>query len=286
MRSIWKGSIGFGMVAIPVKLYGATEDKKISMKQLHKECGGLVKMPRACPGCDDKIIDSIRAGLADDGVSNDELMALVEELKTGIVAEDIMKGYPISKEHFVPITKEEMEMLPISSLKTIQVDAFVKNIEDPRYFKTSYLLSPEEVGAKAFVLFVQAMEAAKVMGISKIAIRDKEQLCAVRPFNGVLLLQTLHWGDELRDYGDIVPFASVTDEELDMAGKLIAGLTKEVDLAGYKDEYRGALVDMISAKLEGKTIEAPTPPPPQAEADLTKQLLASLNAIEPAKANE
>ncbi len=175
----------------------------------------------------------------------------------------------------VPLTEEE---LPLSSLKAIQVDAFVKGIDDPRYFKDSYLLSPEEVGAKAFVLFLKAMEQAGVVGVAKIAIGEREQLCSIRPFNGLLLLQTLHWNDELRDYGEIIPFASVSDQEMQMAGKLIGGMTREVDLASYKDEYRRALAALISAKLEGKTIEAPKAPPKQ-DADLAKQLLASLNAI-------
>lgn len=251
MRSMWKGSLGFGMVAIPVKLYGSADDKRISMNQLHTECGSRIKMPKYCPECD----------------------RMVE-------ASEIVKGYPLDKEHYVPVTSEELEMLPLNSLKSIQVDAFVKGIDDPRYFKDSYLLSPEEVGAKAFVLFVKAMEQVGVMGVAKIAIREKEQLCSIRPFNGVLLLQTLHWGDELRDYGDIIPFASVSDAEMEMAGKLIGAMTREVDLTSYRDEYRNALVELISAKLEGKTITAQAPP--KRDADLAKQLLASLNALEPA----
>ena len=254
MRSMWKGSLGFGMVAIPVKLYGAADDNRIAMNQLHSECGSRIKMPKYCPKCD-------------------------RQLEAG----EIIKGYPIDKDHYVPVTEEELDSLPLNSLKSIQVDAFIKDIDDPRYFKDNYILSPEEVGAKAFVLFVKAMEQVGVVGVAKIAIREKEQLCAVRPFNGVLLLQTLHWGDELRDYGELVPFASVSDAEMEMAGKLVAGMTKDVDLASYKDKYREALVELISAKLEGKTIEIPKAPPKQ-DADLAKQLLASLNALEPAKA--
>ena len=249
MRSMWKGSLSFGLVCIPVKLYGATDDKKISMNQLHSECGSRIKMPKYCPKCDRQI-----------------------------EASEIVKAYPIDKEHYVPVTTEELEMLPLNSLKSIQVDAFVKGVEDPRYFKDSYLLSPEEVGAKAFVLFVKAMEQVGVVGIAKIAIREREQLCSVSPFNGVLLLQTLHWGDELREYSELVPFASVSDAEMEMAGRLIGGMTKEVDLADYHDDYRKALVELISAKLEGKTIEIPEAPKPQ-DADLAKQLMASLNAM-------
>jgi len=252
MRSICKGTVSFGMVAIPIKLYGATDDKRIAMNQLHTECGSRIKMPRYCPKCD-------------------------RHLEAG----EIVKGYPIDKDHYVPVTPEELENLSLNSLKSIQVDAFVKGVEDPRYFKASYLLSPEEVGAKAFVLFVKAMEQAGVMGIAKISIRDKEQLCSLQPFNGVLLLQTLHWSDELRDYQEIVPYATVSDNEMEMAGKLIGGMTRDVDLADYHDEYRQALVELISAKLEGKTIEAPIAPKRQ-DKDLADQLLASLNAMEPA----
>lgn len=253
MRSIWKGSIGFGMVVIPVKLYGACDDNTIKFNQLHTECGSRVKMPKYCPNCDRQI----EAG-------------------------EIVKGYEIDKDHYVTITPEELEMLPLNSIKSIQIDAFVKGIDDPRYFEKSYLLSPDEVGAKAFVLFVKAMEKANVVGIAKIALREKEQVCSVRPFNNILLLQTLHWSDELRDYGEITPFASVTDEEMEMAGKLIGGMSKEVDLTSYRNEYRKALLEMIGAKLAGKTIQAPPPQPKQTDADLAKQLLASLNALQPA----
>ncbi len=115
MRSIWKGSLGFGMVAIPIKLYGATDDKRIAMNQLHTECGSRIKMPRYCPKCD-------------------------RQLEAG----EIVKGYPIDKDHYVPVTPEELDNLHLNSLRSIQVDAFVKSVEDPRYFKTSYLLSPDE----------------------------------------------------------------------------------------------------------------------------------------------
>lgn len=253
MRSIWKGSLVVSMVPIPIKLYGATEDKRISMNQLHSECGSRIKMPKYCPKCD-------------------------RQLEAG----EIIKGYPIDDEHYVPVTPEELESLNLNSLRSIQVDAFTKSIEDPRYFMDSYILSPEEVGAKAFVLFVKAMEAAGVMGIAKVAFREREHICAIRPFNGVLLLQTLHWGDELREYQELVPYATVSDKEMEMVGRLVSGMTKEVDLTSYQDEYRRALVELISAKLEGKTIEAPIAPK-RAEKDLADQLLASLNALEPAK---
>lgn len=309
MRSIWKGTLGFGMVAIPVKLYGAIDEKKISMNQLHVDCvaeeieeakeaaaknepgedmsqvfvtvsgRGRIKQPRRCSTCDENTVSLIAQKLGEIPLDIAEVMELVGELTGTLEGDEILKGYPLDKEHYVPITAEEMAMLPVESLNSIQVDAFISYEPDPRAFDACYFLSPEEVGAKAFVLFTQAMEAAGVIGIAKIAIRDKEHLCSVRPFQGVLLLQTLHWADELREFSEIIPYATVTDDDLAMATKLIGAMTKDVDLDIYKDEYREALVNMISAKLEGKTIEAPKIEPKQ-EKNLTDALIASLNAME------
>lgn len=256
MRSMWKGSLGFGMVAIPVKLYGATDDKRTGMLcNLHSECKTRLKQPRYCPTCD-RHLESM---------------------------DEVIKAYEIDKDHYIPVTPEELENIRLESTHTIQVEGFIRAdaLSDPRWFKDAYFLSPEEVGAKAFVLFVKAMEDVGVIAISKISIRDKEQLCAVRPYNGILLLQSLHWADELRDFSELVAFASVTDKEMEMATALINAMTKDMNLSQYKDEYREALVELIEAKLEGKVIEAPKPK--KQEADLADALLASLDAVEPTK---
>jgi len=254
---MWKGSLGFGMVAIPVKMYKAVEEKSIHFNQLHEACGTQVKMPKYCPTCDRQV-----------------------------EASEIIKAYPLDAKagKFVPVTSEELGNLPLDSIKSIKVDGFIKGIEDPRWFNTAYVLAPEEVGAKAFVLFTKAMEESGVIGIAKISVRERESLCAVRPFGGVLILQTMHWGDELRDYGELIPFADVSEKEMEMAKALITGMTSEIDLDSYQDDYRKALVELISAKLEGRTIEAPVAPVKQ-EGDLLEQLLASLKAVEPATAN-
>jgi DNA end-binding protein Ku len=252
MRSMWKGSLGFGMVAIPVKMYKAVESKSIGFNQLHSECNTRIQMPKYCPTCD-----------------------------RHVEASEIIKAYPLDAKagQYVPVTKEELESLPLSSLKNIQVEAFVKSIDDVRWFDTAYVLAPEEVGTRAFVLFAKAMEELKVIGLAKIAVRDKESLCAIRPQDGILLLQTMHWGDELRDYGELIPFADVSEKEMDMAKTLLTSMTQEVDLHSYKDAYRDALIKLIEAKLAGKTIEAPTPEK-KAEGDLIDQLMASLKPKE------
>lgn len=250
MRSMWKGSLGFGMVAIPVKMYKSVEDKAIHFNQLHSVCNTRIQMPKYCPTC----------------------------LKQ-VEASEIIKAYPLDAKanQYVPVTSEELENLPLSSLKAIQVEAFVKNIDDPRWFDTSYVLAPDEVGVKAFVLFAKTMEELGLIGIAKIAIRDKENLCSIRPQDGILILQTMYWGEELRDYGELIPFADVSEKEMEMAKTLLNAMTKEVDLYSYKDTYRKALVDLIAAKLEGRAIEAP-PEPKKQEGDLLDQLLASIQA--------
>ena len=254
MRSIWKGALTFSMVAIPVKLYGASENKSISLNQLHTECGSRIKMPKYCPKCD-------------------------RHLEAG----EIVKAYPIDKENYIPLTPEELESLPLQSTKNIVVEAFMKgDITDPRWYNSAYFLAPEDVGTKAFVLFVKAMEAAGVVGVAKIALRERERMCVVRPFDGILMISTLNWGDELRPYDELRVFASVSDKELEMAQALISAMTQEVDLNSYHDNYRTAMVELITAKLEGKTIEAPIVAKKQ-EADLADALIASLNALEPEK---
>jgi len=253
MRAIKSFTLGFGMVAIPVRLYGATDDKRVGLlNQIHSECKTKLKQPKFCEHCN----------------------RMVE-------ADEIVKGYEWQKSEFIEVSSDEMDSIRLESNRNINVEGFAKPeaLEDPRWVKDSYFLSPDEPGAKAFVLFAKAMEAAGVVGISKMSIRDKEQLCAISSFNGVLLLQTLHWADELRDYSEIQVFASVTDQEMEMATKLITAMTKDIKLSSYKDDYRQALVEMLQAKLEGKSFEAPTPK--KQEADLADALLASLAGLEP-----
>lgn len=251
-RSIWKGTVGFGLVSIPVKLYGSAEDKTISLNQLHGECGSRIKMPKHCPTCE-----------------------------RDVDASEIVKGYELEKGRYVPVTAEDLERVRLDSIKSIQVDNFVPMamiLVDPRRTakKDGYFLAPEEVGAKAFVLFVKAMEESGVAGLAKISVRDKEQLCAVYPFDGILFVQTLHWQDELRGYEELIPMATVTDKELEMASSLIASMTSPVDWGKYRDEYRDRLREVIDAKLEGREIEIVATAPTSGGLDLDALLEASL----------
>jgi len=253
LRAIKSFSLGFGMVAIPVKLAASTDDKSKQLRsnihQVHEECQTRIEQPKWCPKCD------VRLG-----------------------KDDVIKGYFMDDERFVPLTKEDLDNLPLESSRNINVEAFIKEgLEDPRWFETPYFLYPDEPGTKAFVLFTKAMENLGVTAIARVSIREHEKLCAIRPFNGLLLLHTLHWGDELRDYGEVIPFASVSDKEMELATALITGMTHPADLTSFTDRYREALIELVQAKLEGKTVEAPKARKP--EANLESALLASLGVL-------
>ena len=208
MRSIWKGSVNFGMVAIPAKLYSSSENKKVSFHQYH-ECGCRIQMPKWCPTCNRKVEPG-----------------------------EISKGYEISKEQHIILEESDFASLPLKTLKTIEVMEFVKKAEvDDRLFSDSYLLSCEDIGAKAFNLFLSAMEGLGVVGVSKLCYRDREHLCTVRPYGGVMLLQTLHYADELRAYDEIKPReVAMSDKELELAKSLVTAMIADFDVTKYHND--------------------------------------------------
>jgi len=247
-RSIWKGSINFGMVAIPAKLYTATDDKRVSFHQIHGECGSRIQMPKWCPVCDRKL-----------------------------EAHEIKKGYEISENQHIILEDTDFQSLPLKSLKQIEVIEFVPSSQiDVRAFDSCYFLSCEDTGAKAFTLFLKAMETANLVGIAKLTYREREHLSAVRPYDGIMLLHTLHYADELRPYQDLKPReVALADNELELAQMLIDKMKGEFDLTKYHNDYREALERLIEAKLSGEVI---TVAPEQAPVtDVAEALLASLN---------
>jgi len=256
MRALKSFSLGFGMVSVPVKLYSATDDKRkaLPIHNYHTECKHRVKEPQYCDVCEK------------------------------FVKGETEKGYELDAktDKYVPITEDDYERLQLESLANIQVEAFIDefDLDDTRIYKDSYFIAPDEVGAKAFCLFCQAMEEAHVIGIAKMTMRNQEHLVSLAPKNGLIVLQTLHWSDELRDGTELVAYATITDQEKAMALQLIKGMTKkDLDFSQYTDKWREAFVELVQAKMEGKVLDVPAPKPSQTEADLAKQLLASLNAL-------
>jgi DNA end-binding protein Ku len=226
-RAIWSGSISFGMVSIPVKLFGATESKDISFNLLHSTCGSRLKQVRWCP--------------------TDEVEVPWNETA---------RGYEYAKGQYVVLTDEDFEKLPLPSKHTIDISAFVAEAEiDPVFYEKSYYLAPDERAEKPYALLFQALEEKKLAAVAAITIRKKEQLCVLRPQAGVMMMETLYYPDEIRAQPEAdVKLAKVSDRELQMAFTLIDLLRKPFDPTEYKDHYREALEQLIEAKLEGKEV--------------------------------
>ena len=246
-RSVWKGTVGFGMVTIPVKLYGAVEEKEVRFNTLHRECGTRIQMPKVCPNCNDKRLEQ----------------------------EEMVKGYPVG-DGFLRLEEQVFASLPVKSLKAIEVLEFVDaSGVDARHYDKPYFMAPDVAGGKAFALLLRGMEQVGRVAVAKLSMREREHLCTIRPYGDVLLLQTLHWADQLRDAGEVAEvLPQVTEQETALAVALIQALEGEVDLSAYSDEYREAVTRLIEAKLNGEVIEAA----PTVEAKATEDVMAGLMA--------
>lgn len=252
-RSIWNGVVSFGMVSIPVRMSPATSSKDIAFNELHSVCTNRLKRQRWCPHC-----------------------------AREVTSDEVIKGYEFSKGQYVHMTEEDFEKVPLPSKRTIDVARFVKAEEiDPIFYDTSYTLEPEDLGKKPFALFMHALSSKQMTAVARITIRKKEQLCALRPQGGNLMLETLHYADEIRvDLAKDMPDTQLTDAEKTMAESLVDLLKGEFDAKEYTDAYREALTEVIQAKLEGKEIIAVEEAPAQVM-DIMEALKLS---IEQAKA--
>ena len=225
-RAIWSGSISFGMVSIPVKLYGATESKDLSFHLLHAKCGTRLKQVRWCPTDDEEVPWS-----------------------------ETVRGYEYAKGEYVKLTNEDFEQLPLPSRHIIDLSAFVDESEiDPVYYERSYYLAPDERAEKPYALLLKAIERKGLTALATVTLRNKEQLCAIRPRDGVIMLETLFYPDEVRQSEVDTGGAKVSDRELDMADTLIELLRKPFEPDEYHDHYREALSQLIEAKLEGRDV--------------------------------
>ena len=254
-RSIWKGVITFGMVSIPVKLFPATQDKDVSFHLLHQSDHARIKFKRFCSAEDRE-------------VEQDELV----------------RAFEVSKDQYVEITDEDLEHLPLPAKHTIELSAFVKASEiDPIYYDKSYYLEPEETGVKPYALLMKVLEKKGVIGVASIAIRNKEQLCALRPQEDTLLLETLHYPDEIRERDLSLPHVLVNERELAVAGSLVDALEEPFDPARYRDHYREALLELIQSKAECRDVVVPEGGPAAPMGDLRAALRASIDAAKKRK---
>ncbi|MFB5194417.1 Ku protein [Neobacillus sp. KR4-4] len=260
MHTMWKGSISFGLVNIPIKLHTATEDKDIKLRTLHNKCHAPIKYEKICSVCE-------------------------EEVKP----EDIVKAYEYTKGKFVVLDNEELEKLRKENEdKAVEIIDFVKMEQiDPIYYDRSYYMSPSEGGGKAYSLLRKALLESKKVGLAKIIIRSKEQLAVIRVYENVLIMETIHYPDEVRKAGDVpsVPAEDkVTERELDTAIMLIDQLTSDFNPEKYTDDYRTALLELIESKRNGQeTVSAATKEVASNVTDLMAALQASIDRTKPPK---
>jgi DNA end-binding protein Ku len=248
-RPLWNGSISFGLVNVPVKLFKAQDPKDVRFHQLHSKDGVRIQQKRVCPA---------------DG----------EE----VPYDEIVKGYEIESERYVVIEPDELTALDPKASHTIDIQDFVDLDQiDPLYFEHGYHVVPGERAEKAYGLLVRAMEDSRKVGVAKFVMRSKEYLCAVRPKDGSLVLETMLFADEVVhadqfEFGDI---EEPTKREIDMANQLIESLSVDFEPEKYHDEYREKVEQLIKAKAEGNEIV--TQPESEEEAPVV-DLMAALEA--------
>ena len=258
MHTIWKGSISFGLVNIPVKLHAATDDKGIKFRTLHEKCHSPIRYEKVCPVCE-------------------------EEVKQ----DEMVKAYEYTKGKFIIVEDEELEKLKNQAEeRAVEIVQFVKIEEiDPIYFDKSYYLSPNEGGTKAYSLLREALAESGKVGIAKMVFRSKEQLAVLRVYQDTIVMETIHYPDEVRNAKDVpnVPEKSeLSKKELDTAILLIDQLTAEFNPEEFHDEYREAVLQFLEGKRTGEQVVTPKEKEkPTNVTDLMAALQASIDKTKP-----
>jgi DNA end-binding protein Ku len=257
-RAIWSGSISFGLLNVPVKLYSAVSKQTVRFRELREGDGSRIRHKRVAE---------------DDG----------EE----VPYDNIVKGYEITPDQYVIVSRDELDEIAPERTRAIEIQDFVDLDEiDPIYFEHPYYLGPDKGAERAYQLLVNAMEDERKVAIARFVLRNKEHLAAIRPMDGALTMATMRFADEVvspDDLDDVLPEkqAKVEKRELDMAKQLIESLSTDFDATQYEDEYREKLLDLIERKAKGEevvTAETEEPKPTKAP-DLMAALEESLAAV-------
>jgi DNA end-binding protein Ku len=254
-QTIWSGAVSFGLVNVPVKVVSATRDRSVRFSQLHADDGEKVRMKRTCP-------------------------------EHGEIAyKEIVKGYPVGKNEYVVVTKEELEALEPEKSRTIDIEDFVKLEDvDPVYFEKPYHLVPDEAGSKAYHLLFQAMEKTGMVAVGRFVLRNREHLVVLRPVDQVLVMETMRFHDEVVKPETVLAEAPKKKEpskkEVDMAVRLVKELSSDWEPEKYEDTFRELVVHLVEKKKKGETVKI-TPPKVEegVTEDLEKALEASLSEI-------
>jgi DNA end-binding protein Ku len=257
-RAIWSGTISFGLLNVPVKLYSAVSRKAIRFNELRASDGARVRHRRVAEGSDEEV-----------------------------PYEEIVKGYEITPDRFVVMTREELAELDPKKTRAIEIQDFVDLDQiDPIYFDSPYYLGPAEGAEKAYSLLARAMESSGKVAIARFVLRNKEHLAALRAADGILTLTTMRFADEViapDDLEDVLPTETprVAKKEVEMAENLIDSLAAKFDPGAYRDEYREELLELIEQKAQGKEIvsRAGEEPEPTKAPDLMAALEESIAAV-------
>ena len=259
MHTMFKGAVSFGLVNIPIKMFTATEDKDVRFRSIHKKCHTPIKYQKRCPLC------------------NEDLGP-----------DDIVKGFEYEPGKFVIVCEEDLKSAKAEvQARTIEIVDFVSLSEiDPIYFDKTYYLAPQPeitASAKAYTLLREAMSQSGKIAVARVTIRNKQTLCVLRVYGGVLVLETIFYPDEIRPVKDIpaLPEGVKTDEkEMEIAKQLIGNLSAKFEPDKYTDEYRQALREIIDARIAGKEVVTQPEIPETNVIDLMEALKASLEKTE------
>jgi DNA end-binding protein Ku len=250
-RSIWNGTIAFGLVTVPIKVYSATESRTVHFREVHAKDGSPIEHRRICP----------KEG---------------KEVDYG----EIVKGYEVSSGKWVELTDEEIAAAAGSQAKRLDVDHFVPAADiEPEFFERTYYAGAQDKGRDAYALLHAALERSGRAGVGRWVFHNRERTVVLRPYDDVFALHTMRFADELvdpaeHDLGRVSRKPS--EREIKMASALVDGLHTEFDPAAYEDAYREAVLDVVERKRQGKNIEPPADEEPEAAGDLLAALEASL----------
>jgi DNA end-binding protein Ku len=263
MKAVFSGSITFGLVTIPIKIYTATQPKEVEFHSLCGTCNTPLVYKRWCPNCQ-------------------------KEVKWN----EIKKGFRISKEKWVIVEKSELESIKLKSTKTIEILMFTDPSQlDPLFIQKSYIIVPAEEGLKAYSLLVEALSLLNKIAIGKVTLKNKEYVVALRAYKEALLMHALYYKNEIKEISKLSELRSlpkVTKEEIELARVLIEKLTKDkLELEQFKDEYSEKLKQLIKAKVEGKQIVEEEAKEKEVKAkSLMEALKASVEEVEKKKKKE
>jgi DNA end-binding protein Ku len=247
-RSLWTGTISFGLVSVPVRMFSATESKELRFRFLDKHDLQPIGY------------DKVRR---DSGEHVD--------------SEDIVRGFEVEKGRFVPLEDEDLDRLDVELTKTIDICDFVDLEQiDPIYFRKAYYLAPQDDAEKPYRLLERALEETGKVAIAKIVIRNKQHLAALRPWDGVLVLETMYYADEVRRPEQVKGGGQLRKPEVEMAKSLVENLSADFDPEKYDDTYRKELLELLRAKAKGRKLPEPEQEPEGEVVDLMAALRESV----------